>query len=280
MRRRLLDRLFGLACLGAALLAAGAVALLFGRILLEGLPRLSPAFVLGRLSARPWRTGIGPAIVGSLWTVGLTALVSVPVGVGAAVYLEEWTPRPTRLTRLVQTNVANLAGVPGVVYGLLGLAVFVRGARLGSSVLAASLTLALLALPTTILVTQEALRGVPRALREASLGLGATRWQTIRGQVLPAAAPGILTGVILALSRVLGETAPLVVVGAVVGVVSSPRLPTDRFTALPVQIFEWSREARPGFHSAAAAAIVALMAGLLLLNGLASWLRSRARGFG
>lgn len=276
MSRRLKDRLFGLLCLGAAALAAGLLVLLVGRILLDGLPRLSLGFVVGRLSSRPWRTGIGPAILGSLWTVALTALVAVPVGIGAAVYLEEFAPR-TRLARLVSLNVANLAGVPGVVYGLLGLAVFVRGARLGSSVLAAALTLALLALPTVILVTQEALRAVPQSLREASLGLGATPWQTIRGQVLPVAAPGMLTGVILAMSRALGETAPLVVVGAVVGVVSAPTSPGDRFTALPIQIFNWSRDARPGFHAAAASAIVVLMAGLLLMNSVAIVLRNRAR---
>ncbi len=277
MSRRLKDRLFGGLCFGAAALAAGLLVLLLGRILLDGLPHLSPAFVVGRLSSRPWRTGIGPAIMGSLWTVALTALVAVPLGVGAAVYLEELVPRPTRLTRLVQLNVANLAGVPGVVYGLLGLAAFVRGARLGSSVLAAALTLSLLALPTVILVTQGALRAVPRSLREASLGLGATPWQTIRGQVLPAAAPGILTGVILALSRVLGETAPLVVIGAVVGVVSAPTTPGDRFTALPIQIFNWARDAKPGFHAAAATGIVVLMAALLAMNSVAVLLRARAR---
>ena len=254
----------------------GLVVLLLGRVLLDGLPRLSPGFALGRLSSRAWRTGVGPAVAGSLWTVALTGLVAVPVGVAAAVYLEELAVRRTRLARIVALNVANLAGVPGVVYGLLGLAVFVRGARLGSSVLAAALTLALLVLPTVILVTGQALRSVPAGLREASLGLGATPWTTMRHQVLPAAAPGILTGVILSLARALGETAPLVVVGAVVGVVPAPSSPTDRFTALPVQIFNWSRDADPGFHAAAAAAIVVLIGILLALGAVAAGLRARA----
>ena len=276
MSRRAVDRLFGLLCLGAAGFAALLVVFLLGRVLLDGLPRLNPGFAFGRLSSRAWRTGVGPAVAGSLWTVALTALVAVPVGVMAAVYLEELADRRTRLARLVLLNVSNLAGVPGVVYGLLGLAVFVRGMRLGSSVMAAALTLALLVLPTVILVTAQALRAVPAGLREASLGLGASPWATIRHQVLPAAAPGILTGVILALARALGETAPLVVVGAVVGVVSAPSSPTDRFTTLPVQIFNWSRDADPGFHAAAAAAIVVLMAILLAFGALASWLRARA----
>lgn len=276
MSRRLLDRLFGLLCFGAAAFAAALLVFLVGRILVDGLPRLSPAFVVGRLSSRAWRTGVGPAVAGSLWTVAFTALIAVPVGVAAAIYLEELSVRRARLARLVALNVANLAGVPGVVYGLLGLAVFVRGARLGSSVIAASLTLALLVLPTVILVTGQALRSVPAGLREASLGLGASPWATIRHQVLPAATPGILTGVILALGRALGETAPLVVVGAVVGVVSAPVSPADRFTTLPVQIFNWSRDADPDFHTAAAAAIVVLMAILMVFGASAAWLRARA----
>lgn len=276
MSRRAADRLFAAVCLGAALVALGLLLLILGRLLLDGLGRLRLDFVFGRLSSRPWRTGVFPAVLGSLWLMALTALVAIPLGVAAAVYLEEFQTRKTGLGRFVQLNIANLAGVPSVVYGLLGLAVFVRGAGLGSSVLAAALTLSLLILPMVILVTQEALRAVPRAYREASLSLGATPWTTIRRQVLPHAAPGILTGVILALSRALGETAPLVVIGAVVGVVSSPTSPSDRFTALPIQIFNWSRDAKPGFHDAAASAIVVLMAGLLAMNALAIFLRNRA----
>lgn len=277
MSRRLADRLFGGLCLGAASLAAFLVLFLLGRLLLDGLPRLDLGFVLGPLSSRPGRTGVGPAVLGSLGVLVLAALVAVPLGVAAAVYLEEFQAGRTRLKSLVQLAVTNLAGVPGVVFGLLGLAAFVRGAGLGSSLLAAALTLALLALPTVVLVTQEALRAVPTGLREASLGLGASPWATICHQVLPSAAPGILTGVVLALSRVLGETAPLIVVGAVVGVVSAPTGPGDRFTTLPVQIYNWSRDAKPGFHAAAAAAIVVLVAGQLAMNGAALWLRSRAR---
>ncbi len=277
MSRRAADRLFGAACLAAALMALSILVLLLGKLLLDGLGRLDLRFVTGRLSSRPWRTGVMPAIMGSLWLMGLTALVAVPLGVAAAVYLEEFQARKTRLGRFVQVNIANLAGVPSVVYGLLGLAVFVRGAGLGSSVWAGALTMSLLILPTVILVTQEALRAVPQAFREASLGLGATTWKTIRLQVLPYAAPGILTGVILSLSRALGETAPLVVVGAVVGVVTPPSSPSDRFTALPIQIFNWSRDAIPGFHDAAASAIVVLIAGLALMHSVAIFWRGRAR---
>ena len=276
MSRRALDRLFGALCLGAASLSALILVALLGRLLVEGLPHLSPAFALGPLSSRPERTGVGPALAGSLWVAALTALIAVPVGIGAAVHLEELGTRRTLLAGLIRLGVANLAGVPGVVIGLLGLAAFVRGAGMGSSVLAASLTLSLLALPTVTLVTQEALRSVPVGLREASMGLGASPWATIRHQVLPSAGPGVLTGVILALSRVLGETAPLVVVGAVVGVVSSPTSPSDRFTTLPVQIYNWSRDAQPGFHDAAAGGIVVLVGVVLALNSLAILLRGRA----
>ncbi len=276
-RRRLMDRLFASLCLAAAALSVAMLLLLLGKILTDGIGRLSFDFVSKGLSSRPARTGILPAILGSLWTMALTAIVAVPLGVAAAVYLEEFQTRKSRLTRIVQLSIANLAGVPSIVYGLLGLAVFVRGAGMGSSVLAGALTLGLLILPTVILVTQEALRAVPRAYREASLGLGVTTWGTIRHQVLPNAAPGILTGLILALSRAIGETAPLVVVGAVVGVVSSPSSPGDRYTALPVQIFNWARDSKPGFHDAAAAAIVVLMAALLLMNSVAIVLRNRAQ---
>ena len=277
MSRRALDRLFGGLCLGAAALSTLILALLLGRLFADGLPRLDLGFVLGPLSSRPGRTGVGPALLGSLWIVALTAAIAVPVGVAAAVHLEELRARRNPLTRLVQLGVANLAGVPGVVVGLLGLAAFVRGAGMGSSVLAASLTLSLLALPTVVLVTQEALRAVPNGLREASMGLGARPWATVWHQVLPSAGPGILTGVVLAVSRVLGETAPLVVIGAVVGVVPSPGSPSDRFTTLPVQIYNWSRDAQPGFRGAAAGAIVVLVGVVLALNALAIVLRSRAR---
>lgn len=276
-RRRRADKLFGALCLAAAGVGVLLLLLLIGKILADGMGRLDLSFLTHKLSSRPKRTGILPAILGSLWTMALTALVAVPLGVAAAVYLEEFQTRKTRLTRFIQLNIANLAGVPSIVYGLLGLAVFVRGAGLGNSVLAGALTMSLLILPMVIIVTQEALRAVPKAYREASLGLGSTPWQAIRHQVLPTAAPGILTGVILALSRALGETAPLIVVGAVVGVVAAPSGPGDRYTALPIQIFNWARDAKAEFHDAAAAAIVVLMVALLLMNSFAIVLRNRAQ---
>lgn len=276
-RRRRADKLFGALCLAAAGVGVLLLLLLIGKILADGMGRLDLSFLTHKLSSRPKRTGILPAILGSLWTMALTALVAVPLGVAAAVYLEEFQTRKTRLTRFIQLNIANLAGVPSIVYGLLGLAVFVRWFSLKQSVLAGALTMSLLILPMIIIVTQEALKAVPRSYREASLGLGSTHWQAIRFHVLPPALPGILTGVILALSRAVGETAPLIVVGAVAGVVATPTSPSDHYTVLPMQIFTWSNDARADFHRAAASAILVLMIALLVLNSIAVFLRARAR---
>jgi phosphate transport system permease protein len=185
--------------------------------------------------------------------------------------------RKNRLTSFIQLNIANLAGVPSIVYGLLGLAVFVRWMDLGRSILAGALTMSLLILPTVIIVSQEALRAVPRSYREGSYALGATQWQTISRQVLPAAAAGIFTGIILAISRAIGETAPLIVIGAVAYVARVPQGPGDAFTVLPIQIFNWISEAKEGFHVAAAAAILVLLAVLLAMNSVAIILRNRAQ---
>jgi phosphate transport system permease protein len=204
----------------------------------------------------------------------LTAAISFPLGVGAAIYLEEYAPR-SWITRLLQTNISNLAGVPSIVYGILGLAIFVRSFGLGRSVLAGAATLALLVLPVVIIAAQEALKAVPRSLREASYGVGATKWQTIRYQVLPVALPGILTGTILSLSRAIGETAPLIMIGALTFIAFSPTSPMDPFTVLPIQIFNWAAKPQAEFHELAAAAIIVLLVVLLVMNAGAIVLRNK-----
>ena len=219
--------------------------------------------------------GMRPAILGTLWVIALTAIVAFPIGVGAAVYLEEYAPN-NRWTRLLKLNIANLAGVPSVVYGLLGLGVFVSLLNLGRTVISGALTLALLILPVVIIASQEAIRAVPSSLREAAFALGATRWQVARDHVLPAATPGILTGIILSVSRAIGETAPLLVVGAAAYVTFNPSGLMSKYTVIPMQIYEWARRPQAEFTNLAAAAIIVLLVILLALNGVAIYLRQRA----
>ena len=275
-RRKRIDLGFRFLCYGAAGLSVFCLGLLLFRIFSDGLGRVNWHFVTGDLSSRPKRTGMWPAIAGSVFVMLLTALLACPIGIAAAIYLEEFNPRKTRFTQFIQLNIANLAGVPSIVYGLLGLALFVRACNLGDTVIAGALTMSLLILPMIIIVTQEALRAVPSMLREASLGLGSTQWQAIRHQVLPSAMPGIFTGVILAVGRALGETAPLIVVGAVSGIVGSPKRLSDQYTVLPVQIYNWSLDSRGDARPIAAAGIVVLMIVLLVLNSGAIYLRNRA----
>lgn len=219
--------------------------------------------------------GMRPAILGTLWVIALTALFAFPIGVGAAIYMEEYAPN-NRWTRLLKLNIANLAGVPSVVYGLLGLGVFVSLLNLGRTILSGSLTLALLILPVVIIASQEAIRAVPSSLRQAAFALGATRWQVARDHVLPAALPGILTGIILSVSRAIGETAPLLVVGAAAYVTFNPDGIMSKYTVIPMQIYEWARRPQAEFTNLAAAAIIVLLVVLLLLNGIAIFLRQRA----
>lgn len=271
-----MDRLFGALCLTAVLIGVLLLLLFLGKIFLDGRARLSPNFIFHRLTTTARTTGIWPAIVGSFYIMGLTAVISVPIGVASAVYLEEFNQRKTRLTQFIQLNIANLSGVPSIVYGLLGLAVFVRWLALDYSVISGALTMSLLILPMVIIVTQEALKAVPKSYREASLALGSTPWQAIRYQVLPNAAPGILTGIILSVSRAIGETAPLIVVGAAGYISAAPKGLHSRYTALPIKIFDWSLDARNEFHSVAASAILVLIVTLLLLNSVAIYLRGRS----
>ena len=268
------DRVLGGVGLLVMLLALAALAALLYDILHDGLGRISWQFITSYPSRNANQAGILAALVGSIYVVGLTAAIAVPLGVGAAIHLEEYGGQG-RLSRLIEVNIANLAGVPSIIYGLLGLGLFVRLMQMGRSVLAGGCTLALLALPVIIMSTREALRAVPKSLREASYALGATKWQTIRYQVLPAAFPGILTGLILALSRAIGETAPLITIGALTYV---PFLPNDiwsPFTVLPIQIFNWVSRPQASFAENAAAGIVVLLALLLVMNAVAIVLRDR-----
>ena len=243
-------------------------------IVVTGWPWLSSGFLTNYPSRFPEQAGVKSALVGSLWMIGLTALLSVPIGIASAVYLEEYAPRHW-FFRFVQINIANLAGVPSVLYGILGLALFVRFLGLGRSLMAGSMTMALLILPVVIIGTQEALRAVPSGVRESAYALGATRWQVIWSHLLPIAAPGILTGVILSLSRAIGETAPLIMIGALTFVAFLPESVMDSFTVLPIQIFNWTSRPQAEFQELAAAGIIVLMVLLLAMNLSAILLRNR-----
>ncbi len=274
MSRYLADRAFAVLGLLGLLAALAALAALLLDVLLDGAPRLSWQFLTTYPSRFAASAGILPAILGTFYVIVLTGLMAVPVGVAAAVYLEEYGAQG-RLGRVIEINIANLAGVPSIVYGLLGLGLFVRALGLGRSVVAGAATLALLVLPVVILATREALRAVPKSLREGSYALGATQWQTTQHQVLPAALPGILTGVILALSRAIGETAPLIIVGAVAYVRFVPDSLWSPFTVLPIQIFNWVSRPQAGFAENAAAGIIVLLVMLVLMNGAAILIRDR-----
>jgi phosphate transport system permease protein len=260
------------------LIATGFALLVLAVLLLDittaGARWLSFDLLLNAPSRKPEQAGLRPALLGTLWVIGLTALLAFPVGIGAAIYLEEYAPN-NRWTRLLMTNIANLAGVPSVVYGLLGLGVFVSLFALGRTVLASALTLALLILPVIIIASQEAIRAVPSSLRLGAFALGATQWQVARDHVIPAAMPGILTGIILSISRAIGETAPLLVVGAAAYVTFNPTGPMSTYTVLPVQIYEWARRPQQEFQNLAAAAIIVLLVLLLILNAAAIYFRQR-----
>jgi len=275
--RHTFDRIFAVLVLVAAMIGLVVLVVLLVDIAWDGLPRLSWDFLTSFSSVTPENSGIYPALLGSLWLLALTAIVSVPLGIGAAIYLEEYAP-DNWLTRLIEVNIANLAGVPSIIYGLLGLGIFVNllGAITGGqTIVSGALTLSLLILPVIIIATREALRTIPGAVREGGYALGATRWEVTRSHLLPMALPGALTGTILALSRAIGETAPLIVVGAATFITFAPEGPLSNYSALPIQIFYWVSQPQPGFQTAAAAGIVVLMVVLLLTNSVAIWLRNR-----
>ncbi len=268
------ERVFHLFCAAVAWSGLVVLVVLLLHVTRVGWPVLSWQFLTSGPSRFASRAGIYPALMGTLWLIGLTALFTVPVGVGAAIYLEEFAT-PSRWNRFVELNIANLAGVPSIIYGVLGLGIFVRWMQLGRSVLAGALTMSLLILPVVIIAAREAIRAVPDSIRQGAYALGATRWQTVRDHVLPSALPGILTGIILSIARAIGETAPLVTIGALTFVTFVPHSPLDEFTVLPIQIYNWTSDARTEFHNLAGAAIVVLLAVLLTVNAVAVLIRHR-----
>jgi phosphate transport system permease protein len=277
--RRIKDAAFRMGLVACLALAVGLLAVLLVDVAIDGVGTLSWDFVNNFTSIDAHKAGIQAALWGTIWLMGVCALFIVPVGVATAIYLEEYAD-PTRWwNRLIELNIQNLAAVPSIVYGILGLAFLVRGPiGLGNVVLAGGLTLGLLVLPMVIIAGREALRAVPPSIREGSMALGATQWQTIWRQVLPAAVPGIATGVILALSRAIGETAPLIVVGAVAVIAFNPTGLDSAFTAMPIQIFDWISRASNdinNYRPLAAAGILVLIVLLLAMNGVAIWLRNR-----
>jgi phosphate transport system permease protein len=272
--RMILNKMFKAIFFMATLFALLALGLLFYRIVSQGIGYLSPDFFLNFGSRFPEKAGIKAALVGSVWMMSVVAPVSLILGVGSAIYLEEYAKK-SKINDFIRMNIANLAGVPSVVFGLLGLTIFVRALALGNSILAAGFTMSLLILPVIIVASQEAIRAVPKDLREASYGMGATKWQTIAKVVLPSAIPGILTGGILALSRAIGETAPLVVIGIPVIIQFVPENYLSQFTAMPMQIFDWAKRPQEAFQSVAAAGIIVLMIFLLLMNSIAVFIRNK-----
>jgi phosphate transport system permease protein len=277
--RRAVDGVFAVLFFGATIIGLIVLAALVVDIAIDGLPRLSWQFISSYPSQiLPQTAGIYPALIGSLWLLVLTGLISVPLGMGAAVYLEEYAT-DTWLNRVVEVNISNLAGVPSIIYGLLGLGMFVNllaPLTGGKSIISGAATLSLLILPVIIIATREALKAIPNSVREGGFALGATRWEVIRSHLLPMALPGALTGTILALSRAIGETAPLIVVGAATYLTFAPDGPRSQYSALPIQIYYWVSQPQEEFNvGLAAAGIVVLIALLILTNSFAIWLRNR-----
>ena len=273
-RRKWMGRAFYGLCLLSVAIALTMLGILLVYLFIQGVTGISWSFLTSFASRHPDQAGIKAAILGSIYVVLIAGAVSFTLGVATAVYLEEYAAR-SKFARIAKINIANLAGVPSIVYGILGLQIFVHSLHLGKSVLAGGFTLALLVLPIVIVASGEAVRAVPPSLREAAYGLGATRWQVIWHMVIPQAFPGILTGVILAVSRAIGETAPLIAMGALTFVPFTPDSPFSRFTVLPIQIFNWTSRPQEGFQEAAAAGIIVLLAILLVMNAGAVLLRNK-----
>ncbi len=273
-KNRVKDQIFkywGIFCTAIGLVL---LSVFIGDILIDGLLRIDWDFIISLPSRKPEKSGIYTALMGSIWILLLTTIIAFPMGVAAGIYLEEYGKK-NKFAGLLEINISNLAGVPSIIYGLLGLEVFVRIMNLGASVLAGSLTLSLLILPIVIVATREAIKAVPSTVKDASYALGASKWQTIWHQILPASSGGILTGVILALSRAVGETAPLIVVGALAYVPFAPESPMDEFSVLPIQIFNWISRPQHGFIENAAAAIIILLLITFIMNGIAVYFRNK-----
>jgi phosphate transport system permease protein len=264
-------KVWGIAC---TLLGLVLLTIFIGSVIVDGIQRIDWDFITSLPSRKAERAGIFTALMGSVWVLVLTTVIALPVGIAAAIYLEEYAKK-SRLSSLLEVNISNLAGVPSIIYGLLGLEIFVRIMQMGASVLAGSFTLALLILPIVIVSTREAIKAVPKSVRDASYALGASKWQTVSRQLLPASFGGILTGIILALSRAVGETAPLIVIGALTYVPFAPSSPMDEFSVLPIQIFNWISRPQHGFEVNAAAAIIVLLSITFLMNGIAVYFRNK-----
>lgn len=273
-RRKIRDAVFYGLFLGSIIVGIGALAVLLIDILTDGLPWLTFDFVTSYPSRHADESGIKAALYGSLWVVGLTGVISVPLGVATAIYLEEFAAKNWRTT-VIQVNISNLAGVPSIIYGILGLAVFVQLLGLGRIVIAGALTMTLLVLPIVIVATQEAIKAVPDSYRNAGFAMGATRWQVVKTIVLPLAIPGIMSGLILALSRAIGESAPMIMISALVFLTFIPKTPGDRFTVMPIQIFNWIAQPQDDFRGIAAAGIIVLLVVLLTMNAGAIYIRNK-----
>ena len=276
--RIVLNNIFKSLCFLSTFAAVAVLAMLLYHLFIKGFAHVDLDFLNSFSSRRPARAGIKAALYGTLWLIGLTSVFALPLGVATAIYLEEYTQK-SRFTRLLEINIANLAGVPSIIYGLLGLAIFVRFLGFDRSLWSGSLTLSLLILPVIIVASQGAIRSVPTAIREASFALGAQKWQVVLLVVLPAALPGILTGAILSLSRAIGETAPLIIVGAVGYMRFIPQSPSDDFTALPLQIYDWASRPQSGFHDIAASGILVLLAILFMFNLTAVIIRQKLQRY-
>lgn len=272
LSRNLKAQLFYLFSLFSVIISLVALFSLLSFVFWQGVSSLNWQFLTNFPSRFPSRAGIKSALYGSIWLISLTAFFCIPIGIATAIYLEEYAKK-NFLSSFIKINISNLAGVPSIVYGLFGLTLFVRSLAFGRSVLSGALTMALLVLPIVIVTAQEAIKTVPDSLREAAYALGATRWQTVRRVVLPAAISNIITGIILALSRAIGETAPLIMIGALTFVAFVPEGPLSAFTALPIQIFNWISRPQAGFHQIAAAGIIVLLIIVLLMNGMATFIR-------
>jgi phosphate transport system permease protein len=271
---RLKDKSFSVMGIISTLIGLILLVVFIGNIIIEGAHRINWDFLTALPSRRPESAGIFTAMMGTVWILFITTIISFPIGVGAGIYLEEYSKKD-RLSKILEINISNLAGVPSIIYGLLGLEIFARFFGLGPSILAGSMTLSLLILPIIIVATRESIKAVPQSIKDASYALGASKWQTTYFQVLPASFGGILTGVILALSRAVGEAAPLIVIGALAYVPFAPKTPMDEFSVLPIQIFNWISRPQHGFVVNAAAAIIVLLTITFLMNGIAIFLRNR-----
>ena len=273
-RRKFIGIIFLAFCLLGVLVAMMGLISLLIQVILQGYEWVTPNLIFNYPSRHPEQAGLWAALIGTLYMMGLTALITVPTGVGAAIYLEEYAPK-NWITSFIEINTSNLAGIPSIVYGLLGLSIFVYFLKLERSILAGSLTMSLLILPVLILASREAIKAVPKGHREAAFALGGDKWQVVKMAVLPTAFPGILTGVILALSRAIGEAAPMVAITALVYITFIPVTPMDRFTVMPIQIFNWISRPQDDFRGLAAGGIIVLLILLLSMNSIAVILRNK-----